>query len=1063
MMGISMRKSWVLSFVALFSSVLMAQSPLGTVTGVASDASGAPVPGAAVVIRNQDTGVDSEVKTNAEGVYSAPNLRPGSYKITASSAGMRPYETPAFPLAAFRTVRQDIHFEVQAASAEVTVSDAVATVITTESPAISNTLTARQIIELPTNLRSVYNNAGDSALIFVMMPLMVPGVVQVGSGAAWITPGAGANGVRLRVDGIDTTFGNFGGPDPVSQPSFESIEEFTANILTTKAEFAGQGQITSVTRGGTNQAHGNLFWYGRNSALDAKNPYTRLKPFQNIHNFGGSVGGPIKKDRTFFFATYDMTKGVRGYTFSAVVPSLAQRTGDFGSATIRNPFAPGETFANGQIPANRLSSQALAIQDIFFPRPNLETTGYVAALNGPERHYILEGRVDHNFSSAHSLFARYQNKDSDYEIPGARTVLPTAGTSQNFRTVNFGTIGDVYAIRPNIYNEFRAGLVILNSESDVNNRGQDILDRAGIGGLSQPGVLGIPNFGIAGVSSIGQLLLNPVIDGHWQVSDNLTWVAGKHSTKFGFEYINWFVNRYLPVTNNRFGNFSFNGQFSGNAYADFLLGIPTNVIREAPYATQYNRFQDWSFYGQDDWKISTRLTLSYGLRYEYNGPAKPENGNMYSFDIPSGAVVIPSEASRSLFAAGFPTTVPIVTADKVGLGSSLRHADANNFGPRLGFSYMFDPKTVIRGGWGVYYGHFSGAIPASVTAGPYAISTTTINTVPNGQPVVTLANPYAAPGTPGTLNLAGFTADLQNARTMQYSFSAERELPGNVGVRISYIGSRGRQLPYRRNINLPPPSTTPLTAARRPYPYVGGIDFVENGANSSYDGLQTQVTKRMSRGLMFSSTWTWAKSLSEVDDTGNAETNTQIENPYDRRRDRGNVYSVPRHNWQNNLIYELPFGRNPVIGGWQLNALLNLASGSYLNPVWAGQDPTNTGLSTFRPDVISKVNYPKTDTQWFDRSSFQTPAAGQFGTASRNSIVGPGYFIFNMGLAKNIRLERFGTLQLGGSVQNLLNWTNPGQPVTTVNAANAGLINNTHIFGPAGTPRSGQLSLRYSF
>ncbi|HYP04684.1 MAG TPA: TonB-dependent receptor [Bryobacteraceae bacterium] len=1060
-----MRTPWVLSFAALFSGVLLGQSPLGTVTGVATDASGAPVPGAAVAVANESTGIKAETVTNAEGIFSVPNLRPGSYKVTATATGMRPFETVAFPLAAFRTVRQDIRFEVQAANSEVTVSDAYNAVITTESPAITNTITTKQILELPTNLRSIYNNSGDSALIFVMMPLLVPGVVQVGNGATWTTPGATINGVRLRVDGIDTTFGNFGSPDPVSQPSFESIEEFTANILTTKAEFAGQGQITSVTRGGTNDLHGSLFWYGRNSALDARNPFGGgLRPFQNIHNFGGTINGPLVKDRTFFFGNFDTTRGVRGYTFNALVPTAAQRQGNFGGTTIRNPFAPGTNFANNQIPENLITPQARVIQDIFYPQPNFGTNRYVSAANGPEHHNIYEVRVDHNFTSAHSLFARYQKKDSEYEIPGARTTLPTVGTSQNFRNVNFGTIGDIYTIRPTIVNEFRAGLVVLESESDVDNRGQDIIARAGIGGLNQPGVQGIPNFQIAGVNSIGQQLLQPVIDGHWQLSDSLSWVAGTHSLKFGVEYINWFVNRYLPVTPTRFGNFFFNGTHSGNAYADFLLGLPVNVIREAPYPTQYNRFQDWSFYGQDDWKVTQRLTLSYGLRYEWNGAPKPKDGNMFSFDIPSGAIVIPNEGSRRLFAAGFPTNVPIVTAGQVGLPESLRHTDTNNFGPRFGFSYMLDPKTVVRGGWGMYYAHFSAYGPSAVSAGPFAISTTANNQISSGLPRFTLADPFALPGTAGTLNLVGFTADLQNARTMQYSFSVERELGADIGVRISYIGSRGRQLPYRRNLNVPPASTTPLSNTRRPYPLYNGIDYIDSGANSSYDGLQTQVSKRFSRRLMFSSTWTWAKSLAEVDDNGNFEFNTQIEDPYNRARDKGNTYAVPRHNWQNNVLYELPFGNHPVFGGWQVNAIVNLASGNYLTPVWAGTDPTNTGLASFRPDVVSEVQYPKSTRNWYDRTAFQAPAPGRYGTASRNSVVGPGYFLFNMGAMKNFRTERFGNFQFGASVVNVLNWTNLAQPVMTVSDPNtAGVITGTHIFAPASSPRSLQLSLRYSF
>ena len=210
-------------------------------------------------------------------------------------------------------IRQDLRFELAAASTEVTVSEVSATVIQTETPAINPTLTRKQILELPTNLRSVYNNSGDSGLTSQIMPLTIPGVVQVGAGAAWLIPGSTANAVKLKVDGIETNFGNFGSPDPVSQPSMESVQEFTANIFTTRAEFGGQGTITTVTRAGTNQFHGDVFWYLRNSAMDARNPFLPVRPFQNLHDFGGVLNGPIRKNRTFGFITYEGIRGVRAY------------------------------------------------------------------------------------------------------------------------------------------------------------------------------------------------------------------------------------------------------------------------------------------------------------------------------------------------------------------------------------------------------------------------------------------------------------------------------------------------------------------------------------------------------------------------------------------------------------------------------------------------------------------------------------------------------------------------------------------------------------------------------
>jgi hypothetical protein len=267
-----------------------------------------------------------------------------------------------------------------------------------------------------------------------------------------------------------------------------------------------------------------------------------------------------------------------------------------------------------------------------------------------------------------------------------------------------------------------------------------------------------------------------------------------------------------------------------------------------------------------------------------------------------------------------------------------------------------------------------------------------------------------------------------------------------------------------RNLNQPRASTTPFTASRRPYPLYNNISYAESGANSLYSGIQVQVNKRFSHGLLWQSAWTWAYALSDVDDTGNAELNTPIENSYDRRRDHANLYSVPEHQWLNQVLYDLP-GRGLILGGWQLNALLNMSTGNYLNPVFASGDPSNTNTIGGRPDVASPLVYPETVTSWFDRRSYAPPPAnsGRFGNAPRNSVLGPGYAIFNLGMMKNFRFEHLGTVQLGGSFQNLLNHVNLGQPNMTIDNANGGVTTSTHIFPPAGSARTGQLSLRWMF
>ena len=356
-----MRTALIVLFVLAFGA--HAQTPLGTVTGLATDPSGGSVPNASVALTNQDTGVRRAASTNTSGAYSFPDLAPGTYQLAASAKGFRPLETRGFAVEAYRTVRQDLKFEIAAESTEVLVTEAAPAVIEMETPAVGSDLAARQIIETPTNLRSIAKNSGDSGLISEIMPLTVPGVVQVGNGAKWLTPGAGATGIKVKVDGIETTFGNFGSPDNVSQPSVEAVQEFTANVLTTRAEFGGMGTVTTATKSGANQFHGGVFWYMRNSATDARNTFSTSKPFQNLHNYGGTVSGPLKRDRTFFFADFDGLRGAAAYLFSPNVPTLAMRQGDFtGLAALKNPFTGATPFSGNTILAQYLSPQALQMQ-----------------------------------------------------------------------------------------------------------------------------------------------------------------------------------------------------------------------------------------------------------------------------------------------------------------------------------------------------------------------------------------------------------------------------------------------------------------------------------------------------------------------------------------------------------------------------------------------------------------------------------------------------------------------------------------------------------------------------
>ena len=425
---------------ALFFCVLAlhGQTPLGTVSGLAVDASGGAVTAASVTLTNNDTGVRRTAATNSSGAYAFPDLPPGTYRLLADAKGFRPIETRAFAVEAYRNVRQDLKFEVASTSTEVVVTEAASAVVQLESPAVGSSLAPRQIIETPTNLRSVSKNSGDSGLISSILPLTVPGVVQVGSGAKWLTPGAGATSVKVKVDGIETTFGNFGSPDNVSQPSVEAIQEFTANLLTTRAEFGGMGTITTATKSGANAYHGSLFWYLRNSATDARNAFATTKPFQNLHNYGGTIGGPIQPRQDVLLFRFRWAEG-RGR--DSVHPQRADaghapgrflRLRRAAQSLHRQPIrSTGIPSAVGARVPRRSRPRTNSFPLPNFGAPTLTAGNYRASFTGPEVHRTEEIKLDHNFSDGHRVFLRYENRKDDYDIPGARSALPptTVGTS----------------------------------------------------------------------------------------------------------------------------------------------------------------------------------------------------------------------------------------------------------------------------------------------------------------------------------------------------------------------------------------------------------------------------------------------------------------------------------------------------------------------------------------------------------------------------------------------------------------------------------------------------------
>jgi hypothetical protein len=525
-----------------------------------------------------------------------------------------------------------------------------------------------------------------------------------------------------------------------------------------------------------------------------------------------------------------------------------------------------------------------------------------------------------------------------------------------------------------------------------------------------------------------------------------------------------------------FGSYSFNNRFSGYSYSDFLLGLPQSTSRTYVRPPQSARFWFLSGFIQDDYKVSQRLTLSYGLRYEYDPPGVDAHDTIANFDRASGSIVVPNETvRRDSINPLFPAGIPIITAKQANMPErSLRRGDWNNLQPRIGFALrpLADTRTVVRGGYGIFSDDFTGDLFSQLYGGPFRITESFNNTVDNNVPLLTFQRPFLPQGTLGALTLTGIDPDLKNPFVQQWNLTVERALPASLGARISYIGTLSNHLVYGRNINQPLPSTLPFAQSRRPYPLYQNITWRENGGTQNYHAMTAELNRRMNKGLLFNFAWTWAKNLNDVDEVGTTEGGPTLENAYDRKRERANSPFVPRHRVVSSLVWELPAGKGRRFlnhggladtsdRGWQMTAFYSAQSGLLFTPTFSGPDTSNTQAFGSTPDRIGDGNLPadkRTIDRWFDASAFAIPPNGRFGNSGRAILVGPGQQLLHFGLFKTFQpVERI-SLRVQATFTNALNHTNFSNPNTNIAApASVGTIRS------AGAPRAGVVAAFLSF
>ncbi|MEK7405783.1 MAG: TonB-dependent receptor [Acidobacteriota bacterium] len=1087
--------AYLRAVVCLFAlcGIARSQATFGVIAGRVTDATGAVIPGARIRVTNQATNISRALSSDALGNYEATHLNPGLYTVAAEAAGFKKSVHREILLETLGRVRIDVRLEVGEVASEVTVTEG-APVVESETSTLSQVRSNRQLLDLPVN---IIGNVAPLYQYTVLTP-------TANEGGGSLRSFAGGRGTQtfFNVDGISSNSIVFGNQESTLQPPVESMQEVKIEFVNNRAEFADPGNLTVLTRSGQNEFHGSAFWYHYDSALAAReffaptrgavDPVTgkELHSQQNI--LGGSLGGRIKRDKAFFFVAYENNYDPTPAAVSVNAPTRKMREGDFSELlalarpiTIRNPFT-GQPLPGNRVPAELRSAASRNAQERLYPLPNfgppeLTVANFRGGFPRDRRVDKINSRVDYLFSERHTVYARFgYTRSLANELAGG--FLPAGFIGGHARTLNRapqGTISSTYTLAPNLINEAKAGIARTRVSTGGPVPGQELVDLIGIQGLKRqpPEERAAPDIRISGFQSISWGGDNRRVANTYHLIDQLTWLKGRHAVKAGFEYR---PLQYNGPARPGFGRYDFTSRHTGHAYADFVLGLPTTTQREQERPLLYSRFHDASAFLQDDFKVSPRLTLNLGLRYDYNSPQVDKFDIISTFDRATGSLVVPARPALNYIHPLFPKEVPILIGTEVGYPRALRDPDRNNFNPRVGFAFRpwANTRTVIRGGYGVFIDELTADLFAAflVRHGPFNFNEGFTNAIQAGVPLLTFERPFLAMGARlGTLDVRGMERNLRNPYVQQWNFTVERQLPLHAGLRLSYIGTKSTRVTYRRDINQPWPSVQPFSQSRRPYPLYRQILFCESAGNQIYHALSMNLERKMQGGLYFQGAYTLAKNLTDTEDA--SEGGPTLENAYNRSGWRGDSRYVPRHRFFSNVIWELPLGmgrrllnrRGPldwILGRWQISGTYVAQTGEYFTPVFSGADPSNTNTFGGVADRLRDGNLSGSERsidRWFDASAFAAPPNGRFGNAGRGILIGPGRQSLSLGLFKSFRIAEHSAVRVQGTATNALNHPNFGSPNLDISVpAAVGRIRSIQSRDFGGR-REVMLGVRYEF